>query len=134
MARQRPVALSQSPGPLQRPAFNSDSVKSLLGPPAGSLAAHGLLAGHLCENKAQAHAPMVFLLSLLFLLLNFRWDLSIREVFQMLYHCRSALKYLAKGYARQDMVEDALSAMKFASQLGIPGPHVKRVLHDDGVC
>ncbi|KAG6155977.1 hypothetical protein E4U37_000720 [Claviceps purpurea] len=43
-------------------------------------------------------------------------------------------KYLAKGYENGDMVEDALSAMKFASQLGIQVPHIERVIHGDGVC
>ncbi|KAG6203587.1 hypothetical protein E4U35_004165, partial [Claviceps purpurea] len=38
-------------------------------------------------------------------------------------------KYLAKGYENRDMVEDALSAMKFASQLGIHVPHVERIVH-----
>ncbi|KAG6126947.1 hypothetical protein E4U47_007448, partial [Claviceps purpurea] len=42
-------------------------------------------------------------------------------------------KYLAKGYENGDMVEDALSAMKFASQLGIPVPHIERVVHGYGV-
>ncbi|KAG6309835.1 hypothetical protein E4U22_003648, partial [Claviceps purpurea] len=41
-------------------------------------------------------------------------------------------KYLAKGYAKWDMVEDSLSAMKFASQLGIQVPHIERVIHGDG--
>ncbi|KAG6307327.1 hypothetical protein E4U44_007744 [Claviceps purpurea] len=41
-------------------------------------------------------------------------------------------KYLAKAYAKWDEVEDAVSAMKFASQLGIHVPHVHRiVVHDD---
>ncbi|KAG6090122.1 hypothetical protein E4U15_000112 [Claviceps sp. LM218 group G6] len=39
--------------------------------------------------------------------------------------------YLAKAYASWDEVEDAVSAMKFASQLGIHVPHVHRiVVHD----
>ncbi|KAG6252287.1 hypothetical protein E4U24_000584 [Claviceps purpurea] len=40
-------------------------------------------------------------------------------------------KYLANVYATWDEVEDAVSAMKFASQLGIHVPHVHRiVVHD----
>ncbi|KAG6040942.1 hypothetical protein E4U39_006785 [Claviceps sp. Clav50 group G5] len=42
-------------------------------------------------------------------------------------------KYLAKGYENGDMVEDALSAMKFASQLGIQVPHIERIVHGHGV-
>ncbi|KAG6049453.1 hypothetical protein E4U39_006056 [Claviceps sp. Clav50 group G5] len=36
-------------------------------------------------------------------------------------------KYFAKGYALREDLEDAVSAMKFASQLGIQVPHVHRI-------
>ncbi|CCE32883.1 uncharacterized protein CPUR_06749 [Claviceps purpurea 20.1] len=39
--------------------------------------------------------------------------------------------YFAKGYARWEQMEDAVSAMKFASQLGIRVPHVHRIVHGD---
>ncbi|KAG6218358.1 hypothetical protein E4U34_004187 [Claviceps purpurea] len=44
-------------------------------------------------------------------------------------------KYFAKGYAKWYEVEDAVSAMKFASQLGIHVPHIQRIVKDDdGFC
>ncbi|KAG5969580.1 hypothetical protein E4U56_008251 [Claviceps arundinis] len=41
-------------------------------------------------------------------------------------------KYFAKGYALREDLEDAVSAMKFASQLGIQVPHVHRINRGDG--
>lgn len=41
-------------------------------------------------------------------------------------------KYLAKGYAK-DELEDAVSAMQVASQLGIRVPHVQRIVQVDDV-
>ncbi|KAG6160402.1 hypothetical protein E4U11_003985 [Claviceps purpurea] len=40
--------------------------------------------------------------------------------------------YFAKGYARKEEIEDAVSAMKFASQLGIRVPRVHRIVRDVG--
>ncbi|KAG6023229.1 hypothetical protein E4U40_004095 [Claviceps sp. LM458 group G5] len=42
-------------------------------------------------------------------------------------------KYFAKGYALREDLEDAVSAMKFASQLGIQVPHVHRIIRGDGL-
>ncbi|KAG6093180.1 hypothetical protein E4U31_006902, partial [Claviceps sp. LM219 group G6] len=60
--------------------IQSSTLQEILIWPGALRERRGSLAGHLCENKAQAHAPKVLSLSSLSLLLNLRCDLSVLEV------------------------------------------------------